>query len=623
MKNIKDLFEKVRYYNSDGQSKTAFELLINATKNNSNLKKDIIFNLELGQTLLGLSQFNDALECFRKVLAIEKNNIYAQKGKIKCLYKLKKHIDIKFLQKIFESDKNDRDIRYIFADILIINKKYDLCLSIIKDPFYPITKTVFTNKKQIISAINYILQSPIFSDKNAILFELFQYVIKNKIPPENDLTNTIIDIILRYLHNIDYNKQIVLKEDILKHYNTNHSSFETIKYLIKIIKIDELKDTFFDILCTNLKSGNLTVYEKNKIKDKLIFLIKKSKNLKFKNIILNEIEILQRKTSLKSKPRKMHVLLTSACNLKCIMCYIPKRNFVYTINEKFIKFIKKSIPYLETLTWQGGEVFLHKKFKELFELAGKHEVKQNIITSGLLLDAQLIDLIMKYDTDLTISIDSADPETYEKIRLGANFKKLSENLEILKKYKKIKNFHYQITSVIMAINYKQLENLVIFAISYGFNLISFQKIICNHDNQFLSLTVEQEKETYANIQKLKAEYENLIKIQTDIFIDEDKPLPKASEAEIKENDSQRPNKNDNDNLFCFAPWTQIFFDFDNVVKIDCNSMPLMLASKGGIWNNENIVTYRKAIVNNKVTYCNQFCYDTADHKKKTEKFKDL
>lgn len=623
MKNIKDLFEKVRYYNSDGQSKTAFELLINATKNNSNLKKDIIFNLELGQTLLGLSQFNDALECFQKVLAIEKNNIYAQKGKIKCLYKLKKHIDIKFLQKIFEADKNDLDIRYIFADILIINKKYDLCLSIIKDPFYPITKTVFTNKKQIISAINYILQSPIFSDKNAILFELFQYVIKNKIPPENDLTNTIIDIILRYLHNIDYNKQISLKEDILKHYNTNKSSFETIKYLIKIIKTDDLKDIFFDILCTNLKSGILTVYEKNKITDKLNSLIKKSKNLKFKNIILNEIEILQRKTSLKSKPRKMHVLLTSVCNLKCIMCYIPKRNFGYTINEKFIKFIKKSIPYLETLTWQGGEVFLHKKFKELFELAGKHEVKQNIITSGLLLDAQLINLIMKYDTDLTISIDSADPETYEKIRLGANFKKLSENLEILKKYKKIKNFHYQITSVIMAINYKQIENLVIFAISYGFNLISFQKIICNHDNQFLSLTVEQEKETYANIQKLKAEYENLIKIQTDIFIDEDKPLPKASEAEIKENDSPKPNKNDNDNLFCFAPWTQIFFDFDNVVKIDCNSMPLMLASKGGIWNNENIVTYRKAIVNNKVTYCNQFCYDTADHKKKTEKFKDL
>ena len=105
MKNIKDLFEKVRYYNSDGQSKTAFELLINATKNNSNLKKDIIFNLELGQTLLGLSQFNDALECFQKVLAIEKNNIYAQKGKIKCLYKLKKHIDIKFIQKIIYSLK--------------------------------------------------------------------------------------------------------------------------------------------------------------------------------------------------------------------------------------------------------------------------------------------------------------------------------------------------------------------------------------------------------------------------------------------------------------------------------------------------------------------------------------
>lgn len=621
MDNLKDIFEKVRYYNNNGQSQTAFELLANTSNNDLNLHKDIIFNLEMGQTLLGMTKFNEAFECFQKVLDSDKNNIHAQKGKIKILYKLNKKIDIASIRKIFKADENDTDIKNIFANILMMNKQYDVCLSLTNDPLYCLKHAKCTDKKQVISAIKYIINNMSILDKNSALFETFTYIVSNKMKTQNNISNDMTNIILNYIHILDYNNQKDTKEYLFNHYRQTKSYYETLKYLFKIIKLDDTKDIFFDIFCTTLKESNLTTDEKNKIIYKLNVLRKKSKNLKFQNILLNEREILQKKTVLKSKPRKIHALLTTACNLNCIMCYIPRKNLGYEISKKFTDFIENNIPYLETITWQGGEVFLHHEFKKLFELAGKHDVKQNIITSGLLLTKEIIDSIMQYDTDLTISIDSAESQTYEKIRCGANFKKLLENLELLKKHKNKKNFNYHMTSVIMSLNYNQLDSLVNFAISYGFNLISFQKIICNNDNKFLAITEKQETEIFKNVTELKEKYKNSIKIQTDISVEEQSAPCELIEIEKK--DIKKENINNDDTLFCFAPWTQLFFDFDNVVKIDCNSMPLMLASKGGIWNNENIVTYRKGIVDKKFTYCNQFCYDNADHKKKTEKFKDI
>jgi len=128
MDNLKDIFKKIRYSNNNGQSKTAFELLKRISNNDLNLKKDMIFNLEMRHTLFGLSKFDEALGYFQKVLAYHKNNIYAQKDKMKILYTLNKEIDLRFVRKIFRSDKNDGAIRDIFADILIKNTTFGYLL---------------------------------------------------------------------------------------------------------------------------------------------------------------------------------------------------------------------------------------------------------------------------------------------------------------------------------------------------------------------------------------------------------------------------------------------------------------------------------------------------------------
>jgi len=610
MKNIKDLFEKVRYYNSDGQSKTAFELLINATKNNSNLKKDIIFNLELGQTLLGLSQFNDALECFRKVLVIEKNNIYAQIGQLKCLNKLNKQIKPDLIKRMSEKN-NDTDTRNMLYDICIKNYLYKEAFILNNNLKNFFDKINYNNidKKIFLSIISYVKHDA--RHKEELLSVIFSNIINNRLYIEKNeqLKNFFINTVLKNIDHLCEDKKNIIQEYIFNYYYKKKSVYETINYLLKILKLDDTRDIFIKIICATLRKNNLTAYEKKKIIQKLNIFKNKGKNLKFKNILLNEIEILQKKILLKSKPRKLHVLLTTRCNLNCIMCYIPKNKSIYEIGEAFLKFIEKTIPYLETLTWQGGEVFLYNKFIPLFELAGKNGVKQNIITSGLMLNNKTIDCLIKYDTELTISIDSVVPKTYEKIRYGAHFEQLLKNLQILKEYKQIKQFSYNMTCVVMSLNYEEIENLVKFAVLYGFNLISFQKVLCNDNNKFLSLTFEQEKRVFENINKLKVQYSDLIKIQNDIICEEEHKHTDTAKTKTETEKIESAQKN----LFCYDPWTQLFFDYDNILRVNCNSAFLNINKEEDIWNSSDLIAYRQSVVQNNFNRCNKLCYSIGCH----------
>lgn len=81
--------------------------------------------------------------------------------------------------------------------------------------------------------------------------------------------------------------------------------------------------------------------------------------------ILNEIEILQKKTILKSKMKRLWVTVTSRCNIKCKTCGLWKNQ--WDLPYKTAKEVMENYPYMERLVWLGGEVFLYKHFEEMFD----------------------------------------------------------------------------------------------------------------------------------------------------------------------------------------------------------------------------------------------------------------
>jgi MoaA/NifB/PqqE/SkfB family radical SAM enzyme len=360
-----------------------------------------------------------------------------------------------------------------------------------------------------------------------------------------------------------------------------------------------------------LTANVINAYDKQRVINLLLDLSAKSKHPKIQNIFLNESEILQQKTVLKSKPRNMQVLLTNSCNLRCSICDVYLKP--YSLPNEAITFIKNNIPYLEKIIWQGGEVFLHKDFDYLMELAGVNNVTQDIITNGLLLTDNRLKKLAQYSVDLKISIDAVDKNTYEKIRVGADFDKLLSVLSSLKQYQ---DYAYSMAAVVTSLNYNQINELVDFAIKYGFFSIIFQRYT-PYSNKSLILTDKQHDEVIRQLSALKQKADKKaipINVYTDMQL-ENNEKPENEENKHQEEHKEEA-KNDCYNLFCHAPWTTMFLDMDDKLMFSCRCKSTKIQNYDEVWNNNSAIAYRKMIIDNNNLYeCCQACKNAGDNGK--------
>lgn len=219
------------------------------------------------------------------------------------------------------------------------------------------------------------------------------------------------------------------------------------------------------------------------------------------DVIFNEIEILQRKTILKSKMKRLWVTVTSRCNIRCKTCGLWHNK--WDLPYKTAKEIMDNYPYLERLVWLGGEVFLYKHFEEMFDEAGKWDnLKQQVITNGVALNKKWIEKIINTEnSELTFSIDGTTKEVYEEIRQGSNFEKLLENVRYTMETKKKFGIQKDIrmNAVIMKTNYMQIYDLLDFAKKEGFNQLSLMALHFDNapnENIFYGDTQDQEAQKY-------------------------------------------------------------------------------------------------------------------------------
>jgi len=131
------------------------------------------------------------------------------------------------------------------------------------------------------------------------------------------------------------------------------------------------------------------------------------------------------------------------CNLRCPLC--PTGN--NTINfekkmieyENFTKILDKvhSATSLQMFSW--GESLLHPKICEMIGYASKKGLSIDIHSNfSLKLSEEFLEKLVKSGlTNLTLSIDGASQETYEKYRRNGNFSTVLENMEKISRIKKM------------------------------------------------------------------------------------------------------------------------------------------------------------------------------------------
>lgn len=128
------------------------------------------------------------------------------------------------------------------------------------------------------------------------------------------------------------------------------------------------------------------------------------------------------KASEKNEPVLVHFELTPRCNLDCKMCFIH--------NQDSKKFRDKE---LSTEKWKqvfdeaydhgmlfavlsGGECLLRDDFKELYLYLWKKRVYITVMTNGLLVNDDLLDLFKKYPpADVQISLYGSSEEGYLRV----------------------------------------------------------------------------------------------------------------------------------------------------------------------------------------------------------------
>lgn len=200
-------------------------------------------------------------------------------------------------------------------------------------------------------------------------------------------------------------------------------------------------------------------------------------NLFRANITKLAKEIQEKKNVLEAKPIRLKLHPTSICNLRCPMCNVHSQAPEET-GEAYTNTVYELIPHLNDLNVFGGEPFFCKLSREIiFSDAVKNasQVHISAVTNGTMLNEKMLERLTELRLGQFIfSMDSISPEVFPKIRLGAKYETVMENLQRFVRYrdeKRIRIRNIGLSCAIQKLNFREIPEIVEFCndLSIGVN----------------------------------------------------------------------------------------------------------------------------------------------------------
>ena len=132
-------------------------------------------------------------------------------------------------------------------------------------------------------------------------------------------------------------------------------------------------------------------------------------------------------------PVEIQIEPSSVGNLHCRMCGLNKGTRKAFLKPEQFEYILDKLGTLKGINLTGmGEGLLNNGLEKLIGLAARRGIDVGFITNGLLMTEDRINSLLSTSLrSITISLESAVPGIYEKIRLGGSIEKLLENLRLL------------------------------------------------------------------------------------------------------------------------------------------------------------------------------------------------
>ncbi len=172
-------------------------------------------------------------------------------------------------------------------------------------------------------------------------------------------------------------------------------------------------------------------------------------------------------------PALLEFEIENTCNLECVMCtgifsssirknreHLPPIPSSY--NAEFVQQLEEFIPHLSQASFFGGEPFLVELYYSIWERMAELNPGMDIwvTTNCTILNNRVKSLLDRLKFNLTLSIDSIEKETYEKIRVNAVFERVMENLEYFLQYTRTKQTDFTVNTCPMPVNWKELPHII-------------------------------------------------------------------------------------------------------------------------------------------------------------------
>ena len=320
------------------------------------------------------------------------------------------------------------------------------------------------------------------------------------------------------------------------------------------------------------------------------------------------------------KPFKLKFESSTLCNLKCIMCPRTKglnRKLGILTFENFKKVFDEINPPYLNLTGLGEPLLNPDIFKIIDYARRKGSIVKLDTNATLLNQENIIKLVNSNPSIISVSLDGITKKSFEKIRKGAKFDKIIENLKNLIKYRDDSKSKTQIHLffVLQKDNIKDLVDFIKFGSSINVDVINGTLAISFGKAENKKLR-QIGKEDIDNLKKGLEEIRKDVKTKINIEgIDDFLENPESKEERMK----GKP---------CLFPWYSACITWDGFV-VPCDKYcdneiifgnafeePFMK-----IWNNEKIKEFRREISSRKTREICQRCF--CDESFLLEKMKPL
>lgn len=166
-------------------------------------------------------------------------------------------------------------------------------------------------------------------------------------------------------------------------------------------------------------------------------------------------------------PTAMEVEITTHCNLNCFMCrgsFAPlQKNEARHMHPEDFSLLMDQLPFLDIISFRGtGEPLMHPEVVEIADRAVRSGKRVRISTNGTLLTGPLADALLDVPVqEISFSIDACSPETYSRIRRGADLDAVLENLRSAgQKVLARKGTELTVMFIVMRSNFRELRGLL-------------------------------------------------------------------------------------------------------------------------------------------------------------------